>query len=153
MSWQKEVDEIEARRESARAMGGPEAVEKQHTRGRLTIRERLDALVDDGSLEEQGPIAGESERDEDGRVTAFFPANYLLGLATIEGRPVVVGGEDFTQRGGSPSPAGLRRSVYAETLAIDMRVPLVRFLEGGGGSVAGSGGKTGRPRMAGEPRS
>ncbi len=151
MSWKKEVDEIEARRESARAMGGPEAVEKQHARGRLTIRERLDALVDDGSLEEQGPIAGESERDEDGRVTAFFPANYLLGLATIEGRPVVVGGEDFTQRGGSPSPAGLRRSVYAETLAIDMRVPLVRFLEGGGGSVAGSGGKTGRPRMAGEP--
>jgi acetyl-CoA carboxylase carboxyltransferase component len=151
MSWRPEVDEIEARREAARAMGGPEAVERQHNRGRLTIRERLDRLVDDGSLEEQGPIAGEADRDEDGRVTAFYPANYLLGLATIDGRPVVVGGEDFTQRGGSPSPAGLRRSVYAETLAIDLRVPLVRFLEGGGGSVAGSGGKTGRPRMAGDP--
>jgi acetyl-CoA carboxylase carboxyltransferase component len=151
MSWKSEVEEIEARREAARAMGGPEAVERQHARGRLTIRERLDRLVDDGSLEEQGPIAGETERDEEGRVSAFYPANYLLGLATIDGRPVVVGGEDFTQRGGSPSPAGLRRSVYAETLAIDLRVPLVRFLEGGGGSVAGSGGKTGRPRMAGDP--
>jgi acetyl-CoA carboxylase carboxyltransferase component len=151
MSWKPEVEEIEARREAARAMGGPEAVERQHARGRLTIRERLDRLVDDGSLEEQGPIAGETERDEEGRVSAFYPANYLLGLATIDGRPVVVGGEDFTQRGGSPSPAGLRRSVYAETLAIDLRVPLVRFLEGGGGSVAGSGGKTGRPRMAGDP--
>jgi len=151
MSWKPEVDEIEARRQAARAMGGPEAVERQHDRGRLTIRERLDALVDANSLEEQGPIAGESERDEDGRVTAFYPANYLLGLATIDGRPIVVGGEDFTQRGGSPSPSGLRRSVYAETLAIDLRLPLVRFLEGGGGSVAGSGGKTGRPRMAGNP--
>ncbi len=151
MSWKSEVDEIEARREAARAMGGPESVERQHARGRLTIRERLDRLVDDGSLEEQGPIAGEAERDEEGRVTAFYPANYLLGLATIDGRPIVVGGEDFTQRGGSPSPAGLRRSVYAETLAIDLRVPLVRFLEGGGGSVAGSGGKTGQPRMAGDP--
>jgi acetyl-CoA carboxylase carboxyltransferase component len=151
MSWKSEVDEIEARREAARAMGGPEAVERQHERGRLTIRERLDALVDANSLEEQGPIAGEAERDEDGRVTAFYPANYLLGLAKIDGRPIVVGGEDFTQRGGSPSPAGLRRSVYAETLAIDLRVPLVRFLEGGGGSVAGAGGKAGRPRMAGNP--
>lgn len=130
-------------------MGGPEAVERQHERGRLTIRERLDALVDRDSLEEQGPIAGEAERDEEGRVTAFYPANYLLGLATVDGRPIVVGGEDFTQRGGSPSPAGLRRSVYAETLAIDLRVPLVRFLEGGGGSVAGSGPKSTRPRMAG----
>ena len=156
MSWKEEVDEIMARRDAARAMGGPEAVGRQHERGRLTIRERLDALVDAESLEEQGPIAGESERDEDGRVTAFYPANYLLGLAKIDGRPIVVGGEDFTQRGGSPSPAGLRRSVYAETLAIDLRVPLVRFLEGGGGSVAGSGGKGGgeknaRPRMAGDP--
>ncbi|HIG70056.1 MAG: carboxyl transferase domain-containing protein [Myxococcales bacterium] len=151
MSWQSEVDEIEVRRAAALEMGGSEAVERQHARGRLTIRERLDALVDEKSLEEQGPIAGEAERDDEGRVTAFYPANYLLGLATIGGRPVVVGGEDFTQRGGSPSPAGLRRSVYAETLAIDMRVPLVRLLEGGGGSVAGSGGKTGRPRMVGDP--
>jgi acetyl-CoA carboxylase carboxyltransferase component len=151
MSWKPEVDEIEVRREAAKAMGGPDAVERQHARGRLTIRERLDALVDPDSLEEQGPIAGEAERDEDGHVTAFHPANYLLGLATIDGRPIVVGGEDFTQRGGSPSPAGLRRSVYAETLAIDLRVPLVRFLEGGGGSVAGSGGKAARPRMAGSP--
>jgi acetyl-CoA carboxylase carboxyltransferase component len=151
MSWKPEVDEIEARRKAATGMGGAEAIERQHARGRLTIRERLDLLVDDNSLEEQAPIAGETERDDEGHVTAFHPANYLLAMATIKGRPVVVGGEDFTQRGGSPSPAGLRRSVYAETLAIDMRVPLVRFLEGGGGSVAGAGGKTNRPRMAGEP--
>ena len=151
MSWKTEVDEIAARREAARSMGGPEPVERQHERGRLTVRERLGALVDPDSVEEQGPIAGEAERDEDGRVTVFHPANYLLALARVAGRPVVVGGEDFTQRGGSPSPAGLRRSVYAETLAIDLRIPLVRFLEGGGGSVAGAGGKRAAPRMAGGP--
>lgn len=152
MSWQDEVDEIEARREAARAMGGPEAVARQHERGRLTVRERLDALADPGSVEEQAPIAGEAERDEEGRVVAFHPANYLLALARVEGRPVVVGGEDFTQRGGSPSPAGLRRSVYAETLALELRQPLVRFLEGGGGSVAGTRGtKSGGPRPMGDP--
>ena len=154
MSWQDEVDEITARREAALAMGGAEAVARQHGRGRLTVRERLTALVDPDSLEEQGPIAGESQVDEEGRVVAFHPANYLLALATVGGRPIVVGGEDFTQRGGSPSPAGLRRSVYAETLAIELRRPLIRFLEGGGGSVAGTGGpggKPARPRMTGDP--
>lgn len=151
MSWKTEVDEIEARREAARAMGGADAVERQHARGRLTVRERLAALVDPDSVEEQGPIAGEAERDEAGRLTAFHPANYLLALARTGGRPIVVGGEDFTQHGGSPSPAGLRRSVYAETLAIDLRIPLVRFLEGGGGSIAGSGGNRAAPRMAGGP--
>ena len=140
MSWKPEVDEIEARRIAAREMGGPEAVARQHERGRLTVRERVAALVDEGSLEEQAPIAGETERDENGEPVAFHPANYLLGLAELDGRPIVVGGEDFTQRGGSPSPAGLRRSVWSETLAIDLRLPLVRFLEGGGGSVAGTGG-------------
>ncbi len=151
MSWKPEVDEINTRREAAQGMGGPEAIERQHARGRLTVRERLAALVDEGSLEEQAPIAGEAERDDDGNVTAFHPANYLLALAEVDGRRIVVGGEDFTQRGGSPSPAGLRRSVYAETLAIDLRLPLVRFLEGGGGSIAGTGGNKSAPRMAGDP--
>ena len=67
----------------------------------------------------------------------------MLGVGNVDGRPCVFGGEDFTQRGGSPSPAGLRKSVYAEDLAIRYRLPLVRFLEGGGGSVAGTGGKRG----------
>lgn len=151
MSWKPEVDEINARREAGRAMGGAEAIARQHDRGRLTVRERLAALVDENSLEEQAPIAGEAERDDAGNVTAFHPANYLLGLAEIDGRPIVVGGEDFTQRGGSPSPAGLRRSVYAETLAIDLRRPLVRFLEGGGGSVAGTRGKSSAPVLVGDP--
>lgn len=148
MSWKKEVDEIKARRVAARSMGGPEAVKRQHDRGRLTVRERIDALVDPGTLDEQAPIAGETEFDENGEPIAFHPANYLLGLAEIDGRSIVVGGEDYTQRGGSPSPAGLRRSVYAETLALDLRMPLVRFLEGGGGSVAGTRG----PKAAGTSR-
>jgi acetyl-CoA carboxylase carboxyltransferase component len=144
MSWKREVDEIERRRELARAMGGAEAVEKQHARGRLTVRERIDALADPESFREQGPMAGHAELDESGALRAFTPANYVLGLARVDGRPVVVGGEDFTLRGGSPTPAGLRKSVYAEDLAIRRRAPLVRLLEGGGGSVTGTRGKGSR---------
>ena len=150
MSWQDEIDGIEQRRQLARAMGGEDAIAKQHARGRLTIRERIAAMADPGSFEEEGPLAGYGETDEQGRLTAFTPANYVLGIGRIDGRPCVMGGEDFTQRGGSPSPAGLRKSVYAETLAVKYRLPLVRFLEGGGGSVTGSGGKN-APRPMGEP--
>lgn len=145
MSWKDEVDGIEARRRRALEMGGEEGVARQHARGRLTVRERIGRLVDAESFWEQGPLAGHAELDEEGRLRDFQPANYVLGLARLEGRPCAVGGEDFTQRGGSPSPAGLRKSVYAETLALRHRVPLVRLLEGAGGSVAGSGGKGGRP--------
>ena len=141
MSWQREVEEIEERRRRALELGGPEAVAGQHERGRLTVRERVEALADPGSFREEGPAAGFAELDEAGALRSFAPANYVLGVAKLEGRPCVVGGEDFTQRGGSPSPAGLRKSVYAETLAVRLRLPLVRLLEGGGGSVTRSAGR------------
>ena len=154
MSWQDEVDEIQRRRALALAHGGEEAIARHHERGRRTIRERIEALADPGSFREAGPIAGHAEPPDEsdaGADTAagaaparFTPANYVLGIAQVEGRPIAVGGEDFTQRGGSPTPAGLRKSVYAEELALRFRVPLVRFLEGGGGSVAGTAGKRGR---------
>jgi acetyl-CoA carboxylase carboxyltransferase component len=149
MSWKPESEEIERRRARAAEHGGAEAVTRQHEAGRRTIRERIAALVDPGSFREQGPLAGQAETDEEGRLLRFTPANYVLGMAKIAGRPCVVGGEDFTQRGGSPSPAGLRKSVYAEELALQYRLPLIRFLEGAGGSVDAAVGP-GRP-SPGEP--
>jgi acetyl-CoA carboxylase carboxyltransferase component len=143
MSWRTEVEGIALRQRAAREHGGPEAVAKQHAHGRMTIRERIDALLDPGSFREQGSIAGHGARDEAGRLVSFVPASYVLGIGRIDGRLVVVGGEDFTQRGGSPSPAGLRKSVFAEDLACHYRLPLVRLLEGGGGSVPGASARAG----------
>jgi acetyl-CoA carboxylase carboxyltransferase component len=152
MSWKDEVDGIRARRERAAEHGGDEAVARQRAKGRGTVRERIEALADPGSFHEEGPIAGHGELDEEGRLVEFTPANYVLGIARVEGRPVVVGGEDFTLKGGSPSPAGLRKSVWSEDLALQYRLPLVRFLEGGGGSVVGAAGRQrGAPRPAGDP--
>src|SRR5262249_56298541 len=129
----------EERARRAGELGGADAVARQHERGRLTIRERIAGLLDPESFAEQGPVAGTSHTDADGRLD-FTPANYVLGLGRVDGRPVVVGGEDFTQRGGSPSPAGLRKSVEAEGLACPMRLPLLRFPDGRGGSVGGTAG-------------
>lgn len=144
MSWKPEADEIERRRARAREHGGAEAVAKQHARGRLAVRARIDALVDAGSFREHGEQSGVAETDADGRTTSFTPANVVVGTARIDARPVVVGGDDFTIRGGSYAPAGLRKGIYADELAIRRRVPVVRLLEGGGASIAGAGAVRGR---------
>ncbi len=149
MSWEREVQEIAERRRLAKAQGGPTGIAKQHGRGRLTVRERIDALLDEHSFEEQGQATASPEYDAQDQPTGeYTPANYVLGFGKIARRRVVVGGEDFTLKGGSPNAAGLRKSVYAEHMACRYRVPLVRLLEGGGGSVKGSGKKGG---TVGEP--
>jgi len=148
MSWEKEVRELERRRYLAKQQGGKEGIAKQHARGKLTIRERIDAVLDEGSFQEQGRASATPEYDDNDELLGYVPANYVVGFGKIENRRVVVGGEDFTLKGGSPNAAGLRKSVYAEHLASQYRVPLVRMLEGGGGSVKGSGRKGG---TVGEP--
>lgn len=148
MSWEEEVHEIHRRRRLAQVQGGEEGIAKQHARGRLTIRERIEALLDEDSFQEQGLATAIPEYDENDNLLGYVPANYVVGFGRVEGRRVVVGGEDFTLKGGSPNAAGLRKSIYAEHLAVQYKIPLVRSLEGGGGSVKGGGRKGG---TVGEP--
>ncbi len=152
MSWQAEADELARKRALARAQGGAESVARQHAKGRLTIRERIAAMLDDGSFQELGGAAGDATRDDAGALTDFTPANFVLGFGMVDGRRCVIGGEDFTLRGGSPNEAGLRKSVYAEALACSYRVPLVRLHEGAGGSVTGTGSKTAGAPVYAPPR-
>ena len=145
--WGAEVEEVHRRRALAKAQGGPEGIARQRRRALSTIRERIDGLLDPGSFREHGEGAGEPEYDGRGRLAGLTPPNYVVGTGRIDGRPVVVGGEDFTLRGGSPNPSGLRKSIYVEDLALKLKAPLVRFHEGGGGSVTGAA----RRGPAGEP--
>src|ERR671914_3311 len=98
MSWEPELEELRRRRELARSMGGEERVARQHASGRLTVRERLERLVYEGSFREVGSIAGKGSYD-DGELTAFTPANMVVGEGRIEGRRAVLEGDDFTVRG------------------------------------------------------
>jgi acetyl-CoA carboxylase carboxyltransferase component len=79
MSWQPEVDEIRRREALARQMGGTENVERQHRNGRLTIRERIDCLLDAGSFHETGALAGRAGYDDGGQLISFVPSNYVFG--------------------------------------------------------------------------
>jgi acetyl-CoA carboxylase carboxyltransferase component len=146
MAFPDPIAEIARRRAAAREMGGAQAVARQHHRGRLTIRERIDALLDPGSFREVGPIAGQSFTDETG--TEFTPANFVLGFGQVNARAVIAAGEDFTINAGSPNLGGLRKSIYTEELACQYRLPLIRLHEGAGGSVTGAAGKGQAPLPA-----
>lgn len=137
MGWEEDVAELRRRQQQARQMGGPEKLARQRAQGKLNVRERLAALVDEGSFEEIGELAGFAHYNDDGALTAFQPANFLFGLARIAGRPVVATADDFTVRGGAADASLHRKLIAAEQLAGEYRLPLIRMIEGtgGGGSV------------------
>jgi acetyl-CoA carboxylase carboxyltransferase component len=137
MSWKPEIDELRKREALANEMGGAEKLERQHSRGKLDVRERIDRLIDSGSFHEIGKIAGKAEYDDEGRLESFRPSNFVFGRARIDGRPMVVAGDDFTVRGGAADASIHGKQVMAERLANEMRLPLVRLIDGtgGGGSV------------------
>ncbi|HKM64402.1 MAG TPA: carboxyl transferase domain-containing protein [Acidisphaera sp.] len=137
MTWQPELDELRERERLARQMGGADKVRRQHDAGRLTVRERIDGLLDPGSFHEVGAIAGRAEYDDTGKLAAFTPSNTVFGRGLIDGRAVVIIGDDFTVRGGSADASIPAKLLMSEQMAEALRLPLIRVIEGsgGGGSV------------------
>ena len=137
MPWQPELDDLRVRERMAHAMGGSARVRRQHDGGRLTVRERIDALADPGSFHEVGTTAGKAAYDDENRLVTLTPSNCVMGRAMIDGRPVVVYGDDFTVRGGSADASIKDKVVSAERMAGELHLPIVRIIEGsgGGGSV------------------
>ena len=135
MSWQAELDEAARRREMALEMGGDERVARQRAAGKLTVRERIDGVLDPGSFHEIGGLSGHAAYDASNQLVKLTPSSFVLGRGSIEGRPVVVGGNDFTVRAPGPDPASGRKSMVCERLASELRLPLIRLIDGFGGSV------------------
>ena len=128
-------DELSRRRRRALALGGEQAVEQHHARGRLTARERVARLLDEGSFHELGMLAGRGRYDRDGNFEDSFPSNSVIGTGRIDGRRCVVSSDDFTIRGGSSESTVSDKWVYAERYAHEMQLPLVRLVDTAGGSV------------------
>jgi propionyl-CoA carboxylase beta chain len=135
--WDDELDELERRRELAARMGGEERVARQHAAGRLTVRERIERLVDKESFVEVGGLTGSASYDDNGELVEFTPTNFVTGRALVDGRRVVLAADDFTVRGGAADASIHEKQVYAERMAGELGVPLLRLVDGtgGGGSV------------------
>jgi acetyl-CoA carboxylase carboxyltransferase component len=101
MAWEQELSELKLKRDLGKRMGGPEGVQRQHSQGRLTVRERVDLLLDPGTFEELYTAHGESRYDDDGNLEAFRPGNVIAGYGRIDGRT----GETTTAFAAGPATA------------------------------------------------
>ncbi len=137
MSWEPELEELRRREELAARMGGEESVARQRARGKKTVRERIDLLLDEGTWRETGTIAGRGVYAEDGTLEDLTPTNFVVGQGRVDGRRVIVQGDDFTVRGGAADASIWEKFVWPERAANELRLPLVRLVDGtgGGGSV------------------
>src|SRR3954466_14624009 len=137
MIWKPELDELARREAFAREMGGVEKVKRQRDQGRLTVRERIDKLIDADTFHEIGAVSGVGEYDDHGELKQLTPANCVFGRGKVDGRTVVVVGDDFTVRGGSADASISAKPLMAEEMAHDFRLRIIRVIEGsgGGGSV------------------
>ena len=137
MPIDKHLEELRRREALAERMGGTEKLARQKERGKLNARERIAALLDRDSFREIGKIAGKATYDEQGELKDFSPSNFIFGRGRIDGQPVVASADDFTVRGGAADAAIHRKFSMAEQMAHELRLPLIRMIDGtgGGGSV------------------
>ena len=137
MSWEKDIEELRRREALADAMGGADRVARQKASGKLTVRERIEALCDAGWFHEIGKIAGKAEYGADNAMANFRPTPFVVGRGAIAGRPVMVQADDFSVRGGAADAGIWQKMVIAEQMANEYRMPLIRLVDGtgGGGSV------------------
>src|SRR5882757_3544270 len=120
--WGDTLDELSRRRQQAHAMGGTERLAKHHGKGKLDARARLEHLLDKGSFHEIGTLVG-------GDIAAD---GIVVGSGLLNGKPVMVGAEDFTTLAGSIGPGGNSKRYRIAELAVRNRIPLVMLLEGAG---------------------
>ena len=94
-------------------------------------------MADLNSFHETGKIGGLAEYDSDNNLKKLTPSNFVFGKAKVNGRPVIIGGDDFTVRGGSADATIKGKHNMCEEMALALRLPLIRLVEGsgGGGSV------------------
>ncbi|MGO8861171.1 MAG: acyl-CoA carboxylase subunit beta [Acidimicrobiales bacterium] len=121
--WQDVLADLEARRNASRAMGGEDRLAKHRDAGKLSARDRIDYLVDDGSFREIGTLVGGSGAPADAVV---------IGSGTIDDRVVMVAAEDFTVHAGTISSSANAKRYRVAEIAVNDRVPLVMMLEGAG---------------------
>ncbi|MGC6475079.1 MAG: acyl-CoA carboxylase subunit beta [Parvibaculales bacterium] len=129
------IEELNARRAEARLGGGEKRIEAQHGRGKLTARERIELLLDDGSFEEMDMFV-EHDCHEFGMEDKKIPGDGVVtGWGTVNGRPIYIYAKDFTVFGGSLSKAHAQKICKVQDMALRNRVPIIGILDAGGARI------------------
>ena len=129
------IEELEKRRAVARLGGGQKRIDAQHGRGKLTARERIELLLDDGSFEEFDMFV-EHRCSDFGMESTKFPGDGVVtGWGTINGRVVYVFAKDFTVFGGSLSETHARKITKIQDMALKNRAPIIGLFDAGGARI------------------
>jgi len=115
--------------------GGEKHIQRQHSRDKLTARERIDCLLDPGTFSELGSCVNTTGARIDGRKTDAPCDGGVVGTGRVEGRPVVVYASDFTVLGGSLGAQHVVKFVKMMEMAADCGVPMVWLLDSSGGRL------------------
>ncbi|SMQ85583.1 propionyl-CoA carboxylase carboxyltransferase subunit [Devosia lucknowensis] len=132
---QKILSALEDRRAEARLGGGQRRIDTQHGKGKLTARERLDVLLDDGSFEEYDMFVTHRATDFDMEKTIIPGDGVVTGWGTIEGRLVYVFSQDFTVFGGSLSETHAKKICKIMDLAMQNGAPVIGLNDSGGARI------------------
>src|SRR5512138_1603514 len=120
---------LEAKRAAARAGGGEKRVASQHAKGKLTARERIALLLDEGSFEEFDMFV-EHRCTDFGMESQKLPGDGVItGWGTVNGRVVYVFAKDFTVFGGSLSEAHARKIIKIQDMALQNRAPIIGLFD------------------------
>ena len=129
------LEQLRDKRKAALRGGGTERVEAQHSRGKLTARERLGVLLDEGSFQELGALATHQITDFDMDRHRFPGDGVVCGFGKVSGRRVAVYAQDFTVLGGSFSEVQSQKICHIMDLAMAAGIPLIGMNDSGGARV------------------
>ncbi|SON55476.1 putative propionyl-CoA carboxylase beta chain 5 [Hartmannibacter diazotrophicus] len=132
----KEVlDELDRRREAARMGGGQRRIDAQHGRGKLTARERIEILLDEGSFEEFDMFVEHRCTDFGMESQKISGDGVVTGWGTVNGRTVFLFSKDFTVFGGSLSETHAKKMVKIQDMALKNRAPVIGLFDAGGARI------------------
>ncbi len=132
---QQKFDELERKNQESELGGGEKRIEQQHQRGKLTARERIALLVDEGSFEELGRFVMHRSKDFGLDKEYYLGDGVVTGYGTVDGRLVYVFSQDFTVFGGSLSETHAEKIVKIMELAMKNGAPLIGLNDSGGARI------------------
>ena len=132
---QAKIEELLKKKEEAKLGGGKDRIKSQHDKGKLTARERIELLVDEGSFEELDMFVEHRSTDFGLQNQKYSGDGVVTGTAKIDGRPVALYSQDFTVFGGSLSETHAEKIVKVLKLAMKIGIPVIGLNDSGGARI------------------
>ncbi len=135
MNLEQKLEELKRRDHLAQEGGGVQRRERQHKEGKMSARERIEFLLDEGTFEETDKLVTHRCNDFGMQEQKYYGDGFITGYGRIEGRLVFVFAQDFTVFGGSLSEANAAKIVKIMDLAAKMGAPVIGLNDSGGARI------------------